>query len=293
MAGLTALALITAPSGARLPYRIAIPPSGASGRSSGRRVSASSQAADAATSASDTPQAVGRERSSSADRICSTAGTPPAAPRSEMVREEAGLNRPMRGVERPRRSQSARFSGRSSSWARAATCSTRFVEQPRACATVMMFCSVPEETTARKVRPAAWASTAAAPARRARASSAGFTAPPAADVASSVALPGSDRPAASLAMAILFAVPIMLQVPGPGQAARSISARSWRVMAPRVARPMASFTSLATRVSPCHDPGAISPPVTNTVGRSSRAAAMSMPGRILSQEATQTRASSP
>jgi len=99
-----------------------------------------------------------------------------------------------------------------------------------------------------------------------------------------VAAPGKARPSASVTQAIVTAVPSMLQVPGPGQALHSM-ARNWSsVSSPRTRRPIASFTSLATRAPSGPSPTGAIPPGTRTVGRSHRAAAMSRPGTILSHE---------
>ena len=88
-------------------------------------------------------------------------------------------------------------------------------------------------------------------------------------------------------------MPIMLHTPGPEQARSSMAWNSARSISPARNRPMASFTSQVTHCLPPHTAGSIAPPVKNTVGKLHRAAAMSMPGTILSHEQTITAASNP
>ena len=70
--------LITAPSGHRLPVRIASPPSGASGTPSGRMTSSFQQRASRTLSTSDRPFTVGASACSSGSSSFSTTGSPPA-----------------------------------------------------------------------------------------------------------------------------------------------------------------------------------------------------------------------
>ena len=88
---------------------------------------------------------------------------------------------------------------------------------------------------------------------------------------------------------MVFAVPIKLQAPGPSQARHSIWWNSSRVINPSLRRPIASLTSLRMIFLPPSLLGAIGPPVTKRVGRSNWAAAISMPGTILSHEHSMTR----
>ena len=105
----------------------------------------------------------------------------------------------MWGTRREIRSKSSSSSGMPASWAMASRCSTAFVEPPVAMTTVMAFSSDSLVTTSLGRRPSrSWATTAipaskAASARRS-------------EIAGGVALPGSDRPIASTAVAIVFAV---------------------------------------------------------------------------------------
>ncbi len=111
-------------------------------------------------------------------------------------------------------------------------------------------------------------------------------------VATTVPLPGSDRPSASVRQFIELAVNMPEQEPQVGQAERSISSRSSSLTdespAPIMASIRSSFTlTPASRVLPA----SMGPPVTKIVGTLSRSEAISMPGVILSQLEMQTRAS--
>lgn len=92
-------------------------------------------------------------------------------------------------------------------------------------------------------------------------------------------------PSASAAAAIVFAVYIPPHAPSPGQIARSIRSTSSRVISPRAHAPTASNASITDTSRPSTVPGMIEPAYRNTDARSSRAAAISMPGRLLSQPA--------
>ena len=111
-------------------------------------------------------------------------------------------------------------------------------------------------------------------------------------VATTVPLPGSDRPSASVRQFIELAVNMPEHEPQVGQADRSISATSSSLtfLSPAliIAEIRSTLTSLpARRVLPA----SIGPPETNTTGMFRRSAAISMPGVILSQFEMQTRAS--
>ncbi len=109
-------------------------------------------------------------------------------------------------------------------------------------------------------------------------------------VASTVPLPGSDRPNASVRQFIEFAVNIPEQEPQVGQADRSYSATFSSLALSSTAITMAS-----TKSSLCSDslvlPASIGPPETKMVGILRRIAAINMPGVILSQLEMQTSAS--
>ena len=105
--------------------------------------------------------------------------------------------------------------------------------------------------------------------------------------------PGSDIPMASAALAIVFAVYMPPQAPSPGQIARSMVSTSSRDMRPREHAPTASnasmmVTSFSVPSESLTKPGKIDPAYTKTEAKSSRAAAMSIPGSDLSQPANVT-----
>ena len=101
---------------------------------------------------------------------------------------------------------------------------------------------------------------------------------------------GSDRPRASMAEAMVFAVYIPPHEPGPGIAVCSISFSSMSDTVPAACPPTASNTEMMSRRSA---PGRIVPPYTNTLGRSRRAIAMAHPGMFLSQPPMATKPSNP
>ncbi len=63
-------------------------------------------------------------------------------------------------------------------------------------------------------------------------------------MAGGAALPGSDMPSASAALAIVLAVYMPPQAPSPGQMARSIASTSARDISPRAQAPTASKASM-------------------------------------------------
>ncbi len=100
-------------------------------------------------------------------------------------------------------------------------------------------------------------------------------------------------PSASAALAMVFAVYMPPQAPSPGQTARSIASTSSRDISPRAQAPTASNASIrvTSRSVPSDRrarPGSVDPAYRKTEARSSRAAAISMPGRDLSQPASRT-----
>ncbi len=98
-------------------------------------------------------------------------------------------------------------------------------------------------------------------------------------------------PSASATDAMVLAVNMPAQEPSVGQALRSMASSSDWLMVPADRAPTASKTDTMSSASPLRLPGRIEPPYRNTLGRLSRAAAMSMPGSDLSQPAKVSRPS--
>src|SRR3954449_2374125 len=99
-------------------------------------------------------------------------------------------------------------------------------------------------------------------------------------------------PIASATLAIVFAVYMPPQAPSPGQIARSIRSTSSRLILPAKQAPTASKASMIVTSLPSTWPGMIEPAYRKTLARSSRAAAIIMPGSDLSQPARSTEPSS-
>src|SRR5579863_7168166 len=111
-------------------------------------------------------------------------------------------------------------------------------------------------------------------------------------VATTVPLPGSDSPRASVRQFIEFAVNMPEHDPQVGQAERSYSATSASLLLGSAATIMASIRSTDLRPLPeLTLLASIGPPDTKTAGMFKRSAAISMPGVILSQFEMQTSAS--
>ena len=111
-------------------------------------------------------------------------------------------------------------------------------------------------------------------------------------VATTVPLPGSDRPRASVRQFIELAVNMPEHEPQVGQAERSITATSASETFVSAAAIIASMRStLRVPVESLTLPASIGPPETNTAGMLRRIAAISMPGVILSQFEMHTSAS--
>ncbi len=110
-----------------------------------------------------------------------------------------------------------------------------------------------------------------------------------------VPLPANASPRASVRQFMVLAVNMPAQLPQPGQATASICSSSASVICPLATLPTASKTDIrSTRWSPsllAKLPASIGPPLMNMAGRFNRAAAMSIPGIILSQLGMKTRAS--
>ena len=99
-------------------------------------------------------------------------------------------------------------------------------------------------------------------------------------------------PIASAMLLIVLAVNMPPHAPSPGHAERSISPSSSSVILPNAQAPTASNTLVMSVATPWWLPGMVDPLYTNTLGRSSLAAAISMPGMLLSQPARPTNPSS-
>jgi len=90
---------------------------------------------------------------------------------------------------------------------------------------------------------------------------------------------------------MVFAVPIIEQAPAPGQVQRSISTRSSSPISPATRLPMNSLILDRVSLLPLYSPCFMAPACTNIAGMSSLAAAISMPGVVLSQLERKTAAS--
>ncbi len=106
-----------------------------------------------------------------------------------------------------------------------------------------------------------------------------------------VLLNGSDIPSASAIQFIEFAVPKCPQAPQPGVAASSISFKSSSDIVLVATFPAASYKKLPSIRSPLKTPAYIGPPAIIMDGIFNLAAAINMPGVILSQLLTITKAS--
>ena len=173
------------------------------------------------------------------------------------------------------------------SWARAIRCSTVLVEQPRAISTVRAFSNAAGVRMDRGVIFFSSSSMIFMPASFARRNRADIT-------AGMVPLPGRPRPITSVRQFMELAVNMPEHDPQVGQAASSMASSSSSAIFPARTAPTASKTDIRStfRVGSkgCR-PASMGPPLMKIAGRSSRAAAMSMPGTILSQLGTITMAS--
>ena len=112
------------------------------------------------------------------------------------------------------------------------------------------------------------------------------------DTAGAVPAPGRAIPSTSVSMHMELAVPRWAQLPTVGRAAFSASFISSNVTVPISNRPGYSRSSEEQNSGlPPTLPGSMGPPGTITAGISSLAAAISMPGMILSQPGSSTMAS--
>ena len=215
-----------------------------------------------------------------------TAGTPPTRSTSFMTNWPNGLRSPRWGTLSAMREKSARVRSTSASFAMARRWSTALVEPPNAITTAIAFSKAGLVMMSRAVMPWRSSSTTASPdlcAYMSRRRS----------VAGGAAEPGRDMPRASPTDAMVLAVNIPPHAPSPGQMARSIRSTSSWDMSPRAHAPTASnasmiVTSFSVPSVSVTCPGMIEPAYRNTDARSRRAAAISIPGRDLSQPASVT-----
>ena len=103
--------------------------------------------------------------------------------------------------------------------------------------------------------------------------------------------PGRHRPRASVRKFIELAVPRRLHAPHPGSAHCSSFESHASDLMPLCTSPEASIRSVYPTFSPSMQPVAITPPEQMIVGTSSLAAAIIIPGVILSQSGIRTMAS--
>ncbi len=119
----------------------------------------------------------------------------------------------------------------------ASRCSTALVDPPNAITTAIAFSNASLVRMSRAVMPRRSSSTTAIPLLRANPSRRR-------SVAGGAALPGSDMPIASAALAMVLAVYMPPQAPSPGQMARSMASTSARDIRPRAHAPTASKASM-------------------------------------------------
>ena len=205
---------------------------------------------------------------------------------------EEGATLQMFGVERLRRSMSVMVKSTPASWAAARMCSTVLVEPPMAMSRRMAFSKASLAAIERgsaEASPFSYQrrarSTMRRPASRNSCSRSAW-------VATTVPLPGSESPSASVRQFMELAVNMPEQEPQVGHAERSTSSTSSSLTEESPAFIMASMRSSLTGVPARRVlPASIGPPDTKIVGTLSRMAALSIPGVILSQFEMHTRAS--
>ena len=163
-------------------------------------------------------------------------------------------------------------------------CKTVLVEHPRAISTAMAFANAFSVMIFRGVILFFRSIMIFIPACLARRVRAAMT-------AGIVPFPGRPIPMASVRQFMELAVNMPAQEPHVGHAVSSISASSASPILPDLKAPTASKTLTRSIFFPSWVPASMGPPLTTIVGRFSRAAAISMPGTILSQFVTITMAS--
>ena len=263
-----------------------MPPSAWTGRSKGRITSSSRTTAFSRFRPSVSPVAVITSRSTSARsaRRAITPCTPPARSRSSRWWGPAGLMLHRWGTRSLISWNSVWGMGSPTSWAMAGTCSVVLVEQPRAMSTAMAFKKAARVAMSRGRIPRANSSITFSPASLPRRTRAALT-------AGTVPLPGRARPSASARQFIELAVNMPAQEPQPGQQTVSSSAIWASLIVPAATWPTASQTVVRSVSWPCQPPASIGPPLRITAGMFNRSAAIIIPGVILSQLVTRTRAS--
>src|SRR6202011_104174 len=113
------------------------------------------------------------------------------------------------------------------------------------------------------------------------------------EIAACAELLGKLMPSASIAEAMVFAVYIPPQEPGPGIAQDSTCSSSPSEIFPLEWAPTASKIETISMFRSPMQPGRIVPPYTNTDGRFNRAKAIRQPGMFLSQPPMATSPSNP
>mmetsp|Transcript_15904 Transcript_15904/g.41237 ORF Transcript_15904/g.41237 Transcript_15904/m.41237 type:complete len:264 (+) Transcript_15904:302-1093(+) len=221
--------LATEPSGARLPYRIWMWPSGLMGVSSGMITCWPSlrSGQPARFSAIVLPVTVMQEPSMKpfCMRYLSTAGVPPTLCRSSMTYLPEGFRSAMKGTRLETFWKSSMLSGTLQALAIASRCSTALVEPPVAMMSTIAFSNAARVMMSRGLRSIFMRLSSAAPAirhsSRFRGSSAGMEEEY-----------GNVMPIASMAEAMVLAVYMPPQAPAPGHELRTMSKRSFSSISP-------------------------------------------------------------
>mmetsp|Transcript_120670 Transcript_120670/g.341211 ORF Transcript_120670/g.341211 Transcript_120670/m.341211 type:complete len:360 (-) Transcript_120670:340-1419(-) len=280
----------TAPSGLRFPWRILMFPVAWMLFSTGRITSCAAKSRSgtvAKFSASVWPVHVRHSPCSqpTLSKYFITTGVPPILCTSSIRYAPLGLRSAISAVLSLRRWKSSISSSTPAVAAIASRCSTAFVEPPSALTTTIAFSKDFLVTMSRGFR---FRSRRARIAFAACSHSFSFSG----DTAGDDELKGSDRPRASTAHAIVFAVYMPPQAPAPGQACLTMSARHWSSMLPVMNLPYASKVETMSSFSPSRDrPVAMVPPYSISEGLLTRSIAMTQPGMFLSQPGIVTSAS--
>ncbi len=211
---------------------------------------------------------------------------PPAIQKSSVFHFDAGLTRTIWGVSGPRREKRSMTStSASASAAMAVRCITALVDPLMARVARTAFSMDRLLRIFRAVRPSRAMRQMTSPVSQARRNRSEYT-------AGTRAEPGRAMPRTSARQHMVLAVPKKEQDPQVGAHKFSRDRNSSSVMRPAVSIPRASCRDVSSVFRPSNStPPSMGPPVIIMAGMSSRAAAMSIPGTILSQEARRTRAS--
>ena len=175
---------------------------------------------------------------------------PPIRISSDMEYRPLGRRSASTGTRAPMRVKSSSSSGTSAACAMASRCSTALVEPASAMVVTMAFSKASRHRMSDGLMPRR---TSCSTARPARSASSRLVR----DTASCAELLARLMPSASIAEAMVFAVYMPPQLPGPGIAVRSTSRRPRSEIAPRAWAPTASKTETMSRRSA---PGRIVPP---------------------------------